>query len=110
VLKVRDVPALGYDHPGGAGDVTSGRGGKLHEVTECGGVRRLRLGHLLARLQHMAAHGALWVVRLGLLLDVSQGFRDAVARFSPDIVHVHNVFPLLSPSIYWAAARGGIPK
>lgn len=26
-----------------------------------------------------------------------------------NLVHVHNTFPLLSPSIYWAAAKHGIP-
>lgn len=35
---------------------------------------------------------------------------DRVAeRFAPDIVHVHNTLPLISPSIYWAAHRRGIP-
>jgi glycosyltransferase involved in cell wall biosynthesis len=30
-------------------------------------------------------------------------------QFSPDIVHCHNTFPLVSPSVYWAAADRGIP-
>jgi glycosyltransferase involved in cell wall biosynthesis len=34
---------------------------------------------------------------------------DAIARFRPDIVHVHNFFPLLSPSVYLAAGDAGIP-
>ncbi len=35
---------------------------------------------------------------------------DAImADFQPDVVHVHNTFPLISPSIYWAAARKKIP-
>src|SRR5580692_10855038 len=50
-----------------------------------------------------AGMGTVWSFRGYRLL------RDAIARFSPDIVHVHNVFPLLSPSIYWVASRGGIP-
>lgn len=29
--------------------------------------------------------------------------------FRPDIIHVHNTFPLISPSIYWAAARRHFP-
>lgn len=29
--------------------------------------------------------------------------------FRPNIVHVHNTFPLLSPSIYWAAHRQRVP-
>jgi glycosyltransferase involved in cell wall biosynthesis len=32
-----------------------------------------------------------------------------VRAFRPQVIHVHNTFPLLSPSIYWAAARAGIP-
>jgi glycosyltransferase involved in cell wall biosynthesis len=35
--------------------------------------------------------------------------KKAIARFSPDIVHVHNTFPLLSPSVFWAADRAGVP-
>lgn len=36
-------------------------------------------------------------------------FRQALVEFRPDILHVHNTFPLISPSIYWAAARAGVP-
>jgi glycosyltransferase involved in cell wall biosynthesis len=32
-----------------------------------------------------------------------------VRAFRPHVIHVHNTFPLLSPSIYWAAARAGVP-
>jgi glycosyltransferase involved in cell wall biosynthesis len=32
-----------------------------------------------------------------------------VVRFSPDVIHSHNTFPLISPSLYWAAARAGVP-
>ena len=35
--------------------------------------------------------------------------RDAVRRVQPDLVHVHNTFPLLSPSIYWAAQAQRVP-
>lgn len=37
--------------------------------------------------------------------DVAQ----VITRFRPDIIHVHNTFPLISPSIYWAASSSGIP-
>src|SRR5688572_19933648 len=30
-------------------------------------------------------------------------------RFQPDVIHVHNTFPLISPSLYWAAARRHVP-
>lgn len=29
--------------------------------------------------------------------------------FQPDVIHVHNTFPLMSPSLYWAASRAGVP-
>ncbi|MDB5765186.1 MAG: glycosyltransferase, partial [Herminiimonas sp.] len=29
--------------------------------------------------------------------------------FQPDLIHVHNTFPLISPSAYWIAARKKIP-
>ncbi len=32
-----------------------------------------------------------------------------IDRFKPDIIHVHNTFPLISPSLYWAAERAGVP-
>jgi glycosyltransferase involved in cell wall biosynthesis len=32
-----------------------------------------------------------------------------IDEFEPDVVHVHNTLPLVSPSVYWAAARRGIP-
>ena len=35
--------------------------------------------------------------------------REAFKVFSPDILHVHNTFPLISPSIYWAAADEKVP-
>ncbi len=35
--------------------------------------------------------------------------KEAIRRHSPDILHVHNTFPLLSPSVFWAAAAEGIP-
>ena len=35
--------------------------------------------------------------------------RGAIESFSPDIIHVHNTFPLLSPSILWAADKCRVP-
>ena len=34
---------------------------------------------------------------------------ELVERFSPDVIHVHNTLALISPSVYWAAARAGVP-
>lgn len=35
--------------------------------------------------------------------------RRLVRDFKPDVVHVHNTFPLISPSLYWEAAAARIP-
>lgn len=35
--------------------------------------------------------------------------RKAIRQFAPELVHVHNFFPLLSPSVYDACEREGIP-
>ena len=32
-----------------------------------------------------------------------------ISNFRPDIIHIHNTFPLISPSIYWVASRHRIP-
>ncbi|ODU50257.1 MAG: transferase [Thiobacillus sp. SCN 63-374] len=32
-----------------------------------------------------------------------------IRRFQPDVIHAHNTFPLISPSLYWAAERAGVP-
>lgn len=32
-----------------------------------------------------------------------------VRRFQPEVIHAHNTFPLISPSLYWAAERAGVP-
>jgi glycosyltransferase involved in cell wall biosynthesis len=34
---------------------------------------------------------------------------ESVGRFKPDVIHIHNTFPLASPSVFWAAHRSGIP-
>lgn len=50
-----------------------------------------------------AGLGAVWSLR-GYI-----GVKRAIADVSPDLVHVHNDFPLLSPSIFWACDRAGVP-
>jgi glycosyltransferase involved in cell wall biosynthesis len=36
-------------------------------------------------------------------------FRKLLQAEKPDVVHCHNTFPLISPSIYWACAKEGVP-
>ena len=39
----------------------------------------------------------------------SHDLAEQISRFQPDVIHVHNTFPLISPSLHWAAARAGVP-
>jgi glycosyltransferase involved in cell wall biosynthesis len=34
---------------------------------------------------------------------------DLLKKIKPDIIHVHNTFPLVSPSLYWAAQKLNVP-
>jgi len=38
-----------------------------------------------------------------------QELGERIRSFHPDVIHAHNTFPLISPSLYWAAERGGVP-
>lgn len=35
--------------------------------------------------------------------------RQAIRQFAPDVIHVHNTFPVISPSLYWAADKLRVP-
>ncbi|MEO5734517.1 MAG: glycosyltransferase family 4 protein [Rubrivivax sp.] len=35
--------------------------------------------------------------------------KELVARHRPDVLHAHNTFPLISPSLYWAADAADLP-
>jgi len=39
----------------------------------------------------------------------SREFASLVQSFRPDVIHVHNTFPLISPSLYWAASKARVP-
>lgn len=41
--------------------------------------------------------------------DSYREFTELLRQKRPDIVHVHNTFPLISPSILWACQREGVP-
>lgn len=39
--------------------------------------------------------------------DQAAKLRGVIAEFSPNVVHVHNSFPLISPAVYYMAKRAG---
>lgn len=49
------------------------------------------------------AAGTIWSSR------TSREISAAIREFRPDVIHVHNTFPLISPSLYWAADAERIP-
>jgi glycosyltransferase involved in cell wall biosynthesis len=49
------------------------------------------------------AHRAVWSS------DTMREFRALLRKEKPDIVHVHNTFVMISPSIYWACADENVP-
>src|SRR5438552_3290131 len=38
-----------------------------------------------------------------------RGMKEMIDRFRPDVVHVHNTFPLLSPSVLYACRDAAVP-
>ncbi len=49
------------------------------------------------------AVGTIWSSR------TVQEVQALIAGFKPDVMHVHNTMPLVSPSVYWAARKLGVP-
>ena len=41
--------------------------------------------------------------------DAYRELSELIARVRPDVVHVHNTLPQISPAIYYAASRSGVP-
>lgn len=52
--------------------------------------------------QTLAQH-TLWSPR------TTSDLKKLILNFRPDIIHAHNTFPLISPSLYWAAERAAVP-
>ncbi len=50
-----------------------------------------------------AALNAVWA------RGAAREFAAALTQFQPDVVHVHNTFPAISPAVHWAAARARVP-
>ena len=71
-------------------------------------------GHqvLLYRASNDQVNGKNRLVLLGDTIwnkQIHAELRALMHRGTPDIVHVHNTFPLISPAVYYAANEEGIP-
>ncbi len=74
----------------------------------------LRHGHQVRRLHRhnrdlANMHPASAAVQALYSLPTRKAAAQVLADFAPDVVHVHNTFPLISPSVYWACADAGVP-
>ncbi len=71
-------------------------------------------GHVVRAItvdNHALTSGRAWQAGLTAVWNRRsyQTVLHAIRRFRPDIVKVHNFFPLLSPSVYYAAHAEGVP-
>lgn len=55
--------------------------------------------------QYSIARKLTLVARTVWASDSYREFNDVLRRKRPDIVHIHNTFPLISPSVYWACRK-----
>lgn len=92
-----------YQHRGGEDSVVEA---EIALLRSCGHAVEIysRSNDDVASMPPLAlARHTLWSSRTTHdLVKLMRGFR-------PDIIHTHNTFPLISPSIYWAAERAGVP-
>jgi glycosyltransferase involved in cell wall biosynthesis len=72
-------------------------------------------GHEVKQVEEQTTFPDGIVKKLGVAVDCiwsrrwHREFRQMLQAQRPDVVHVHNFFPLISPSIYYACRREGVP-
>lgn len=92
-----------YQHSGGEDMVVESEIALLrargHEVAEY----RRDNSEIIGMSKPVLAANTLWSRR-----TVHEADR-LIAEFRPDVMHAHNTFPLISPALYWAAERAGVP-
>jgi glycosyltransferase involved in cell wall biosynthesis len=95
-----------YQRPGGEDarvrqerDLLASRGHRIVEYTRQS--TEIALNGLGSRIRLGA--GALWSKR------TYSELRSLLARERPDVAHVHNTVPLISPSAYYACQEAGVP-
>lgn len=67
----------------------------------------------LYEIDNQQIDGILKKIQTGINITYSANakslFSNEIAHFQPDIIHIHNFFPLLTPSIYDACIEANIP-
>jgi glycosyltransferase involved in cell wall biosynthesis len=93
-----------YVQPGGEDQVFESEARLLKEC-----------GHQVTQVQEQTTYPDGVVKKLGVAVDCvwsrkwHREFRSMLQNVRPDVVHIHNFFPLISPSVYYACRREGVP-
>jgi glycosyltransferase involved in cell wall biosynthesis len=92
-----------YQHRGGEDSVVEAEVELLNSRGHCVELYRRNNDdiHQLSKIR-LAAQ-TIWSDRT--TTEISQ----LIKKFAPNIIHVHNTLPLVSPSVYWAASKAKIP-
>ena len=92
-----------YQHRGGEDTVVEAEVALLRQHGHAVELYQRDNHEVVGQARWRLARDTIWSRRTCHELDT------AAAAFRPDIVHVHNSFPLVSPSVYWAADAAGLP-
>ncbi len=93
-----------YVQPGGEDQVFGSEARLLRES-----------GHEVTQVEEQTVYPDGIVKKLGVAMDCIWSkrwydkFRQTLKGVRPDVVHIHNFFPLISPSIYYACRREEVP-
>ena len=74
-------------------------------------------GHVVDQFKASTADSEKWTTLRQMLAVPSflwsrrtyKSLQQRILEFQPHVVHVHNTFPKLSPSVFWASRRAGVP-
>jgi glycosyltransferase involved in cell wall biosynthesis len=72
-------------------------------------------GHQVTQVEEQNAYPDSVSKKIGMAIDCvwsrrwHREFRALLQKSRPDVVHIHNFFPRISPSIYYACRREGVP-
>lgn len=72
-------------------------------------------GHQVTQVEEENAYPDSVSKKIGMAVDCvwsrrwNREFRALLQKSRPDVVHIHNFFPRISPSIYYACRREGVP-
>ncbi|MCU1303523.1 MAG: glycosyl transferase group 1 [Candidatus Sulfotelmatobacter sp.] len=72
-------------------------------------------GHEITQVEEQNAYPDSVSKKIGMAVDCmwsrswNREFRSLLQKSRPDVVHVHNFFPRISPSIYYACRREDVP-